>query len=118
MDNRKYNCKKEGGKKELIVCTLALLHNKCIIMPKLQLSNQPMLWQFIRKYTPSNYTIYKVNYSKDHACGASLNDRTTTGNTMLTRSVKKAPTASNPEQCAHSSVAIFKQVWRCFLRKT
>lgn len=44
MDNRKYNCKKRVWEKnkQLIVCTLALIHNKYNIMPKLHISKQPM----------------------------------------------------------------------------
>ena len=50
--------------------------------------HQSMLWEFIRKYMQSTYTIYKVNYSKDNVCAASLND-TTTEKTRQTCSVKK-----------------------------
>lgn len=89
MHNRKYNCKKRE-EKQLIVCTLALLHNKCNIMLKLHISNQSMWWRFIRKYRRSNYTIYRMNYSKGNVGAASLSDMTgTTGNTMPTRSAKK-----------------------------
>lgn len=71
MNNRKYNCKKRK-KKQPIICTLALLHNKCNIMLKLHISNQSMLWEFLRKYTQYNYTIYRMNHSKDNDGAASV----------------------------------------------
>lgn len=63
MDNRKYNCKKKGETKALHLysgfASLQMQHYAQITY--LQPST---FWRFIRKYTQSNYTIYRVNYSE------------------------------------------------------
>lgn len=58
--------------------------------------NDPLLWQLIRKYTQSNYTIYKVNDCADNICVVGLKD--TRGNNVDVFS-EKAPLQSLQARC-------------------
>lgn len=66
-----------------------------------------MWWRFIRKYTRSNYTIYRMNYSKGNAAAASLSDVTTTGDT--TCSVKKTQYSIKSRAASPQLTAVLPQ---------
>lgn len=69
MNNRKHSCKKTT-KKQPIICTLALLHNKC--NEKYLLATNLLVSELSENICNIDYTIYRMHCRKENHGASSV----------------------------------------------